>query len=96
VVLITDGGGKVNAARRPITTADKVGRFLLGIRDRGVGDAQYDLATVNGRPGVRAYLDGVLDTVVTWDAVDGRVTAIYLVRNPDKVGTADRTRSVTR
>ena len=35
VVLISDGGGKANAARRPITGADKVARFLVGIAEKG-------------------------------------------------------------
>ena len=36
VVLISDGGGKAKAARRPITGADKVARFLVGGRRRRV------------------------------------------------------------
>ncbi|HEY5878927.1 MAG TPA: RNA polymerase sigma factor SigJ [Nakamurella sp.] len=97
VVLTSDSGGKVTANRRPIRTADKVGRFLIGIRSKGlVGDVRLEPVLVNGRPGVLGYLDGVLDTVLTWDVVDDRVAAIYLVRNPDKVGTAERTRTVTR
>ena len=97
VVLTGDGGGKVTVNRRPVESADKVGRFLLGIRAKGfVGDVRLDPVLVNGRPGVLGYLDGVLDTVMTWDAVGDRVTAIYLVRNPDKLGAASRTRSVTR
>jgi len=97
VVLTSDSGGKVTANRRPIRTADKVGRFLIGIRGKGlVGDVRLDPVLVNGRPGVLGYLDGALDTVLTWDVVEGRVAAIYLVRNPDKVGTAERTRTVTR
>jgi RNA polymerase sigma-70 factor (ECF subfamily) len=97
VVLTGDGGGKVTVNRRPVESADKVGRFLLGIRAKGfVGDVRLDPVLVNGRPGVLGYLDGVLDTVMTWDVVGDRVTAIYLVRNPDKLGAASRTRSVTR
>ena len=35
VVLISDGGGKAKAARRPIAGADKVARFLVGHRAEG-------------------------------------------------------------
>jgi RNA polymerase sigma-70 factor (ECF subfamily) len=97
VVLTSDSGGKVSANRRPVVSADKVGRFLLGIRAKGaVGDIRYEPVLVNGRPGVLGYLDGVLDTVVTWDVVDDRIAAIYLIRNPDKVGSAQASRAVSR
>ncbi len=97
VVLTSDSGGKVSANRRPVRTADKVGRFLIGVRSKySAGRIRFDLALVNGRPGVLSYIDDVLDTVTTWDVVDDRVTAIYLVRNPDKVGVAGTVRAVTR
>lgn len=97
VVLTSDGGGKVSAGLRPIRTADKVGRFLIGIREKGFGGpVRIEPVLVNGRPGILGYAGDVLDTVLTWDVVDDRVAAIYLVRNPDKVGAAERTRSVTR
>ena len=97
VVLTSDSGGKVRANRRPIRSADKVGRFLIGIRDNyTAGEVRFDLALVNGRPGVLGYVDDVLDTVTTWDVVDDRIAAIYLVRNPDKVGAAGTVRTVTR
>ena len=97
VVLTADGGGKVSAGLRPIHTADKVGRFLLGIRAKGFGGAvRIEPALVNGRAGVLGYVGDVLDTVLTWDAVDDRITAIYLVRNPDKVRTAQQPQRVAR
>ncbi|HEY7812949.1 MAG TPA: sigma factor-like helix-turn-helix DNA-binding protein, partial [Nakamurella sp.] len=97
VVLTGDGGGKVSLNRRPVVTADKVGRFLLGVRAKGgSGDIRFDPVLVNGRPGVLAYLDGALDTVMTWDVVDDRIAAIYLVRNPDKVAAAEASRSISR
>jgi len=97
VVLTGDGGGKVSLNRRPVVTADKVGRFLLGVRAKGGGgDIRFDPVLVNGRPGVLAYLDGALDTVMTWDVVDDRIAAIYLVRNPDKVAAAEASRSISR
>ena len=49
VVLITDGGGKKQAALKPIRGAETVLRFLAGVRDK-VGDAGAVEALV-----VRAY-----------------------------------------
>jgi RNA polymerase sigma-70 factor (ECF subfamily) len=97
VVLISDAGGKRQANPHPVVTADRVGRFLLGIQAKSAdGQIRFDPVLVNGRPGVLAYLDGVLDTVMTWDIVDGRIAAIYLMRNPDKVGAAGTAHSVSR
>ncbi|MFL6060238.1 MAG: RNA polymerase sigma-70 factor [Marmoricola sp.] len=84
VVLHTDGGGIKKAALRPIHGADKVARFLAAVVPL---DAQLDVewSTVNGSPAILLYLDGELDAVGTGVAVDGRITEIYLVRNPEKL-----------
>jgi len=84
VVLLSDGGGKKQAALRPLHGADKVARWLLGVSAKTPDvDAQWVVA--NGNVSVLLYTDGELDTVGTVYAVDGRITEIYLVRNPDKL-----------
>ena len=95
VVLLSDGGGKVKAAVRPIVSAHNVARLLVGWRD-GLGTLTAQPATVNGRPGALLLLDGVLDTVVTCDIDGDRVTGVYIVRNPDKLSAAGITRSLAR
>ena len=85
VVLTTDGGGKLQAALRPISGPDKVARFLAAVRPDGVPiDMQWTEA--NGRPEVLVYVDGQLDCLVSMVVRDGLVLHIYLVRNPDKLG----------
>lgn len=97
VVLTSDGGGKVSAGLRPIRTADRVGRFLIGIRAKGGrGPVRIEPVLVNGRAGILGYVGDVLDTVLTWDVVDHRISAIYLVRNPDKVRAAQQPQRVAR
>ncbi|MGZ4468418.1 MAG: RNA polymerase sigma-70 factor [Nocardioidaceae bacterium] len=86
VVLLSDGGGKTRAALRPITGADKVVRWLDGVRPAGL---DVGWTTANGSPAVLLYVDGVLDSVASVWVLGGRVQEIYLVRNPDKlVGVA--------
>lgn len=90
VVLLSDGGGKVKAATRPVVTADHVARLLVGLRAKMMaGDnppvARTEPAMVNGRPGALLYFDGVLDTVATVEIAGDKVVAVYLVRNPDKL-----------
>ena len=41
---------------------------------------------LNGAPAVRIDLDGELDTAVSLVIEDGRITRIYAIRNPEKLG----------
>jgi RNA polymerase sigma-70 factor (ECF subfamily) len=85
VVLITDGGGRKQAALKPIRGVEKVLRFLGGVRAK-VGDAGAVPLTINGGVGLGLLLDGELESVVTMRIDGNRVTGLYLVRNPDKLG----------
>jgi RNA polymerase sigma-70 factor (ECF subfamily) len=84
VVLLNDGGGKVKAALRPVITADRVARFMIGVVS-ALPEVEVRAANVNGRPGILLSIDGVLDTVATFDIVGDQITALYFVRNPDKL-----------
>jgi len=85
VVLITDGGGKKQAALRPIHGVEKVLRFLGAVMPDD-GSASATPTLVNGSTGLRLLLGDELDTIATMRVDDGRVTGLYLVRNPDKLG----------
>ena len=57
VVLVSDGGGKRTAARRPLEGADAVARFLIGITRHSydgveAADMTVEVADVNGVTGV--------------------------------------------
>jgi RNA polymerase sigma-70 factor (ECF subfamily) len=95
VVLLNDGGGKVRAALRPVVTADRVARLLVGLR-AGLGVLTTESAVVNGRPGGFIYLDGVLDTVVSIEISGEKISGVYLVRNPDKLGAVGSTQVLGR
>ncbi len=83
VVLTSDGGGVVSAALRPIEGRDKVSRFLGGLAAQG--PFTVTPLEVNGGPGLRVDVAGELALVGSLDVADGRVRALYLVRNPDKL-----------
>jgi RNA polymerase sigma-70 factor (ECF subfamily) len=84
VVLLSDGGGKKQAALRPLHGADNVARWLLGVvRRTPVVETRWTVA--NGQVAVLLYTEGELDTIGTVHTKDGKVTEIYLVRNPDKL-----------
>jgi RNA polymerase sigma-70 factor (ECF subfamily) len=95
VVLITDGGGKKKAALRPIHGVDKVLRFLTAVMPDD-GSASASATVVNGAPGIRLLLGDELEAIATMRVDGGRVTALYLVRNPDKLGRVDAEVDLTR
>jgi RNA polymerase sigma-70 factor (ECF subfamily) len=84
-VLVSDGGGKVSAARRPINGPDKIGRFLIGVLHKPGPEITYLPATVNGEPGVLGLVDGRVITAVAVEVVDDLITGIRIVSNPDKL-----------
>jgi RNA polymerase sigma-70 factor (ECF subfamily) len=83
VVLMTDGGGKVQAALNPIRGRDKVLRFLAGVTPDAL---ELEPVWLNGSPAVRFVVAGQRDGVGTMLVEDGVVTRLFLVRNPDKLG----------
>ncbi|MCB0907906.1 MAG: RNA polymerase sigma-70 factor [Nocardioidaceae bacterium] len=96
VVLLSDGGGVVSAARRPVVGRDNVARFLDGVARKGAADAEVDLAWVNGLPAIRAHRDGQVVTVVTLAVEAGLVTGVYVVVNPDKLARLGEPVGLTR
>ena len=85
VVLVSDGGGVVTAALRPIKGADRVGRFLLGVAAKGQSKGRIARVDVNGAPGFALYQDEELVTVVSVTVTRGKVTRLDLVRAPAKL-----------
>ncbi|WP_028653029.1 RNA polymerase sigma-70 factor [Nocardioides halotolerans] len=95
VVLITDGGGLKQAALKPILGAEKVLRFLIGIAAKVGADGAVPMP-VNGETGLGLLLDGELEAVATMRIEGGKVTGLYLVRNPDKLHRVDEAVSLAR
>jgi RNA polymerase sigma-70 factor (ECF subfamily) len=85
VVMWSDGGGKAQAALRPVRGAEKVARWTLGVIRRQEGEMAAWPGVVNGRPGLVFTLDGRLDTVASAEVAGGRIVALHIIRNPDKL-----------
>lgn len=79
VVLRSDGGGVVRSALNPIRGADRVARYLVATTHGLV------VAPVNGRPGLLRIRDGSVVGVVAITVDGGRVVAVDIVRNPEKL-----------
>ncbi|MQY05463.1 RNA polymerase sigma factor SigJ [Actinomadura macrotermitis] len=83
VVCRADGGGKVNALPRAQRGADRVARLLLAFTGRPLEVLRVVL--VNGAPGLVIDAPSGTLTVVSFTVDGGRITALDIVRNPDKL-----------
>jgi RNA polymerase sigma-70 factor (ECF subfamily) len=86
-VLVSDGGGKAKAALRPITGAEKVARFAIGVTAQGLAlpDLRIEIVEINGRPAVAVWSGGEPAMTVSLVVAEGRVDQVLVVRNPDKL-----------
>jgi RNA polymerase sigma-70 factor, ECF subfamily len=84
--LIADGGGKAAAATSPVLSADRIAQFVVDLAGRmHWSESDFQLVTINGAPGLllRHAISG--SGTYSFDIADGRIRAIYIVRNPDKL-----------
>jgi RNA polymerase sigma-70 factor (ECF subfamily) len=93
VVLVADGGGIVPAFRKPITGADRVVAFLARVAD--LSGLVATTAWLNGMPGARFDLGGDV-TAVSLVIEDDRITRIYAMRNPNKLGRLEQVAALQR
>jgi RNA polymerase sigma-70 factor, ECF subfamily len=87
-VMITDGGGKRGAALRPLIGRDDVLSFIHGLnwRQRWPEGLQLvRLVRINGAPGAIVRATDGLATMAFEPDGEGRIGAIYVVRNPEKL-----------
>ena len=86
VVLQSDGGGKAIAVPNVVHGAANVARgILVGLRKLVPKEVVRRTTQINGSPGVVSYLNGKPFSVLTLDVASGRIRAIYIVTNPEKL-----------
>jgi RNA polymerase sigma-70 factor (TIGR02957 family) len=95
VVLIADGGGLVAAALAPVHGAEPVAE-LLAHANRVVDAVETTTVWLNGAPAGRIEFDGELSAAVSLVLEHGRVTRIYVMRNPRKLARLDETAELAR
>jgi len=96
VVWTADSDGKVSAARRPVSGADRVARLILGLVRVGGPEARVQPATYNSAPALVLYTGDRLEGVVSFEVVDGRIANFYAMRNPEKLATVTVPRQIGR
>ena len=93
VVLIADGGGLVRAARKPLIGAETVSAFLARVAD--LSDVVATIARFNGMPGARFEVGGDV-TAVSLVIYYDRISRIYAMRNPNKLGHLEEVAELRR
>jgi len=84
VVLRSDGGGVVSAARNPVLGTDHVARFVLGVLHKRPDAGLTELQTNDGL-GYAMWEEGRIVGVITLEVGDGLVTDVKLMVNPGKL-----------
>jgi len=88
VVFTSDGGGKAPAATVPVIGRERVTKLLFGLKNtQGWRDVvRMELVTINGQPGMVTYTAAGIADAAALEIVDGKIAAMYVIRNPDKLG----------
>ncbi|MBX9470999.1 RNA polymerase sigma factor SigJ [Microcella sp.] len=88
-VAISDGGGVVSAARRPVHGAEQVARFVLGVLEKFGQGVRSIPVQANGATAFLAVADvpAGVEPIALWalDIGDEGVCGVLIVRAPDKL-----------
>lgn len=85
IVVYSDGGGVVQAARNPIYGSQKAARFLFGTMAKASQSFAVKVSRINGQPGLLAYMNGQPFLSLVLDMRGGNIQNIFMVVNPAKL-----------
>lgn len=95
VVLLADGGGIAQAVRVPVVGVKKVVNLLRTFPAMSVNPA-IETIMINGGVGVRIEDEVGGTTIVSVVIEDGRITRVFAMRNPHKLGRLGEEAELTR
>src|SRR5262245_1991197 len=96
VELWVDGGGKARgAATRPLHGREAVAQFLFANARRATPSSHVEIADVNGEPALIVRAGGEVRLVLSIGVDQGRICAIWMMRNPDKLLDLNRALNAT-
>jgi RNA polymerase sigma factor (sigma-70 family) len=85
-VHISDGGGVVTAALRPLLGSERIARLYLQVAKHEQGhDVRRNLHILNGAPVLLTWADGQLVTACWIECEGDRIVAVHALRNPQKL-----------
>ena len=85
VALVSDGGGKMPSFQRILHGAGRIAGVFWSLEHSNPGQVQYRMARINGEPGLLRYVGSRIESAQTFCIEDGRIVAVFIVRNPDKL-----------
>ncbi len=87
VVCWSDGGGKASSATRPLYGPEPIVRFTIGVARKALPELGVAIEPANGQPAiVLREPDGTPFLLMLVDGDEHGIHAIYVLRNPDKLG----------
>jgi RNA polymerase sigma-70 factor, ECF subfamily len=90
VVAVSDGGGKVFAAKRAVHGADEVAKMYVGIVQKFAKDVVASIEEVNGTLAVVGRRNGEITGIVGFTFDGGRIAEVLSFQNPDKLEFVQR------
>ncbi|WP_129714729.1 sigma-70 family RNA polymerase sigma factor [Pedobacter sp. SYP-B3415] len=85
IIVISDGGGKAAAALNPVIGVARVTALLFGIYKKFALHCELRTSFVNGSPALLYLSEGQLIKCQILTIEAGRISRIYIIRNPDKL-----------
>ena len=82
---LSDGGGVVLAARKPILGRQRVAQFLLGVLEKFASDLEPVPVMANGDVAMIGLRNGVVAAFWTADVTPEGIAGLYIVLNPGKL-----------
>jgi RNA polymerase sigma-70 factor (ECF subfamily) len=89
--LVADGGGKVNSFRKILHGAGRVAGVFWSLEHQHPRQVAYRAARINGEAGLLRYVEGKLESAQAFRIEQGRIVAIFIIRNPDKLRALPQT-----
>jgi len=85
-IHISDGGGVVSAALRPLHGAERLARLYLQIaHNTRLQPLHYSLQSLNGAPALLLWAGDTLTTAIWIDGEGEHIRAIHALRHPGKL-----------
>lgn len=94
--LISDGGGKAFAARKPLLGADIICTLFATLLKQALRNGtqhEYFPTWFNGTPGVLVFENSTLASAYSFEVSEEKIQAIFVHRNPDKLVAFSQTNS---
>lgn len=91
VQLVADGGGKVKSFMHILHGAGRVAGVYWALENQNPAQVAYRPAIINGEPGLLRYVGGRIESAQSFIIDAGRIVAVFVMRNPDKLTAVPQT-----